>query len=73
LLNNGMHSFVIPIVPCPGSYNQAKAVVGFAKIEIDSVKANGSPKGIWLHGIYDGSPGNPGGGSFGLNVVSLVK
>lgn len=73
LVNNGMTTFVIPIVPCPGSYNQEKEVVGFAKIEIDYVIDQGSPKGIWLHGIYDGSPGSPGGGNFGLNVVSLVK
>lgn len=74
LLDNGMNTFVIPIVPCAGgTYNQDKPVVGFAKIEIDSVRSTGSPKGIWLHGIYDGSPGSPGGGNFGLNVVSLIK
>jgi hypothetical protein len=74
LLNNGMNTFVIPIVPCVGgTYNQDKPVVGFAKIEIDHVISTGSPKGIWLHGIYDGSPGAPGGGNFGLNVVSLIK
>lgn len=73
LLNNGMNTFVIPIVPCVGSYLQEKEVVGFAKIEIDYVVSNSSPKGVWLHGIYDGTPGSPGGGSYGLNVVSLVK
>lgn len=73
LLENGMNTFVIPIVPCPGNYNQSKTVVGFAKIEVDSVRSTGNPKGIWLHGIYDGSPGTPGGGSFGLNVISLTN
>lgn len=73
LLDDGQRTFVIPIVDCNGNFNQAQEVRGFAKIEIDYVKSTGSPKGIWLHGIYDGSPGSPGGGNFGLNVISLAK
>lgn len=74
LLNNGVRVFTIPIVECVGAFNQAKKVVGFAKVEVDYVVATGSPKGIWLHGLYEGKqPGPPGGGQFGLLTVSLVK
>jgi hypothetical protein len=70
----GQTQFTIPIVECDGNFNQAKTVVGFAKIEIDFVISSGSPKGIWLHGLYEGQqPGPPGGGQFGLMAVSLVK
>lgn len=73
-LNAGMRTFTIPIVPCNHQYNQAAPVLGFAKIEVDFVISSGSPKGIWLHGIYEGQqPGSPGGGQFGLLAVSLVK
>jgi Flp pilus assembly protein TadG len=74
LVQNGMTTFTIPIVDCGGNFNQAKEVKGFAKIEIDQVRSQGNPKGIWLHGIYEGQqPGPPGGGQFGLLAVSLVK
>lgn len=74
LLDQGLHQFIIPIVECVGTFNQAKKVVGFAKIEVDYVVRSGSPKGIWLHGIYEGQqPGTPGGGTFGLLAVMLVK
>jgi Flp pilus assembly protein TadG len=70
----GQTQFTIPIVECDGNFNQAKTVVGFAKIEVDFVISTGSPKGIWLHGLYEGQqPGPPGGGQFGLMAVSLVK
>jgi Flp pilus assembly protein TadG len=74
LVNAGQHTFTIPIVECVGTFNQAKKVVGFAKIEVDYVIASGSPKGIWLRGLYEGQqPGTPGGGTFGLMAVMLVK
>lgn len=73
-VDSGIRIFTIPIVPCGHQYNQSAAVRGFAKIEVDSVRSSGNPKGIWLHGIWEGQqPGPPGGGLFGLNAVSLVK
>lgn len=74
LLNNGIRTFTIPIVECVGTFNQPKKIVGFAKVEVDYVISSGSPKGIWLHGLYEGQkPGPPGGGQFGLLAVTLVK
>jgi hypothetical protein len=73
-VNAGITEFTIPIVPCGHQYNQSGEVLGFAKIQVDYVISTGSPKGIWLHGIYEGKqPGPPGGGQFGLLAVSLVK
>ena len=74
LVNAGMRTFTIPIVECVGNFNQPKKVVGFAKIEVDNVVVNGTNHGIWLHGLYEGrQPGPPGGGSFGLMAIALVK
>lgn len=74
LVNAGVNVFTIPIVECVGAFNQPKKVVGFAKIEVDFVVSQGSPKGLWLQGLYEGQqPGPPGGGQFGLLAVSLVK
>ena len=70
----GTNIFTIPIIECGHAYNQGQAVLGFAKIEVDFVEHTGSPKGIWLHGIWEGQrPGPPGGGQFGLLTMSLVK
>jgi hypothetical protein len=74
LVDRGIREFTIPIVECVGTFNQPKKVVGFARVEVDYVIPSGNPKGIWLHGLYEGQkPGPPGGGQFGLIAVSLVK
>ncbi len=73
LLDDGQDTFLVPIVPCPaGTTNQSKEVVGFAMVQIDQVRTV-TPKGIWLHALWEGTTGTGGGGSFGLNVISLVK
>lgn len=64
--------YLIPIVPC-GRYNQTTKVLGFATIIIDQVKDSGSTKGLWLHGIYEDSPGTVGGASFGTGTIGLVQ
>jgi hypothetical protein len=70
----GTTIFTIPIIECGHAYNQPKEVLGFAKIEVEDVIHSGSPKGIWLHGVWEGQrPGPPGGGEFGLLTMSLVK
>jgi hypothetical protein len=73
LLNNGLDTFLVPIVPCPaGTTNQSKEVVGFAKVQIDQVRTV-TPRGVWLHALWEGTTGTGGGGSFGFNVITLVK
>lgn len=52
LVLNGHTTFTIPLVPC-GLTQSPAAVVGFARIEIDSVVVAGAPKGILLHGLWE--------------------
>ncbi len=73
LLDAGKTEFLIPVVDCTGSATQSKQVRGFAKVVIDYVKTVGNPKGIQMHTVYEATTGTPGGGSFGLNVVTLAK
>lgn len=74
MVNNcNRREFLIPIVSCAGNYNQAKAVLGFATILVDQVKSQGTPKGIWLHGIYKNTPGTfTTGTSYGTVTIKLV-
>lgn len=43
-----------PLIPCGEAALFEAEVVGFARIEIDSVVISGTPNGIWLHGLWDG-------------------
>lgn len=70
----GVDVFTIPIIECYHSYVQPQKVVGFAKIRIENATSKGSSKGFTLTGIWEAPrPGPPGGGEFGLSVISLVK
>jgi Flp pilus assembly protein TadG len=72
-VDQGINKFTIPIVACGSNFNQSAAVTGFATIIVDSVVAQGSPKGLNLHAIFEDVVGPGGGGAYGTYTVRLVS
>jgi Flp pilus assembly protein TadG len=69
---------VVPIInnPCNTAFNQAKPVVGFATLKIQSVTTNGmaTTTGIQMQGIcMTEQPGAPGGTNLGTFTMALVN
>lgn len=73
LLENGIDEVLLPVVSCGSERNQARAVVGFARIEILSMRTTGGNKGIDLRGVVSAMDG-PGGDaeSFGAGAITMV-
>jgi len=73
LINLGMVEHLIPVVPCEGSFNQSKPIVGFATIILEHVQKSGGNKGIDLRGIFKADAiGVTGGALFGTGNIALV-
>jgi hypothetical protein len=71
----GIRRYVVPIVACgpPSQFSQAMPVVGFATIDVTSVRTSGARKGIDLGAICNTTAaGGAGGGNYGTETVALV-
>lgn len=75
LINQGNVQHLIPIVPCQGSFNQAKPILGFATIVLESVAVTGGNKGMNLHAIFKSDAIGVLGGSnlYGTGNIALVS
>jgi len=72
--DDGIREFLVPVVTC-NNCTHAMTVTGFATIRVDSVRATGNPKGIWLTSFCkaDAFEGGLGGTSFGTVSMALVR
>lgn len=72
MVDQGMVQHTVAIVSCNLNFNQEKEVLGFATVEIDSVRDTGFNQGITLHGVIETLEPPVGGENFGTGAVVLV-
>jgi hypothetical protein len=72
LVDNGMTKHTVAVVECGLNLTQSKAVVGFATIEITSVRTTGFNQGITLETIVEVTEPPTGGTNYGSGAIILV-
>lgn len=73
LIDNGMTRHTVAVVECGLNLNQEKEVVGFATVEINSVRQTGFNQGITLEAVVEVTEPPTGGTNFGSGAVVLVS
>lgn len=72
MVDDGATRHTVPIVSCNMNFNQQKEVIGFATVEIESVRDTGFNQGITLRGVIEALEPPVGGENFGTGAVVLV-